>query len=267
VTAVPAVPSPLRRARPCPWRALALAVVLVVAAAACTGERPRLADETSTTTVQEESSAQPEPPSAEVAEANEPTIEVFATEDADTPDRELAAGEDTSVEDIPLVFLVKAREDGGERIEVYLPTEPSGSSGWVDAEAVTLNAVPYKVEVALGEHQLRVLRDDEVLLDEPVGVGCEDRVTAGGVYYLTELLHGPDPDGDYGIYAYGLSGAGSLLETIEDGGDVVAIHGTDDPDVVGTDVSSGCFHLENEVIQRMADDIGLPLGTPVEIRA
>ena len=242
-----------------------MAVVLVAALAACTGQRPRLADETSTTTIQEESSAQPEPPGAEVAQANESTIEVFATEDADTADRELVAGEDTSVDEIPLVFLVKGREDGDERIEVYLPTEPGGTSGWVDAEAVTLKAVPYEIEVALAEHRLKVLRDQEVLLDEPVGVGCEDRVTVGGTYFLTELLHGPDPDGAYGIYAYGLSGSGNLLETIEDGGDVVAIHGTDDPDAVGTDVSSGCFPLENEVIQRMADDIGLPLGTPVEI--
>ena len=35
----------------------------------------------------------------------------------------------------------------------------------------------------------------------------------------------------------------------------------------GRDVSAGCIRLRNEVITRLVEDIGLPLGTPVEIIA
>jgi lipoprotein-anchoring transpeptidase ErfK/SrfK len=265
LTAVPAVTSPLHRVRRRPPRSLLLVLVIAIVAA-CTGERPRLAEEKSTTTVEEEPAPEPEPQDAEVAQAKESSIEVFASADAETADDEVVAGEDTSVDTIPIVFLVKAREDGLERIEVYLPGAAGGGSGWVAADEVTLKAVPYRIAVGLSGHQLQVLRDDEVILDEPVGVGCDDRLEPGSVHYLTELLHGPDPDGAYGTYAYGLSGSTTLLEGIEED-EVTAIHGTDDPESVGADTSSGCLGVENEVIERMADEIGLPLGTPVEIRA
>ena len=48
---------------------------------------------------------------------------------------------------------------------------------------------------------------------------------------------------------------------------MIGIHGTNEPDKVGTDVSSGCIRLNNEDIERMVEEIGLPLGTPVEILA
>jgi lipoprotein-anchoring transpeptidase ErfK/SrfK len=46
---------------------------------------------------------------------------------------------------------------------------------------------------------------------------------------------------------------------------VIGIHGTNEPQLVGTDVSHGCIRLRNEDISRL---VGLlPLGTPVEITA
>ena len=98
-----------------------------------------------------------------------------------------------------------------------------------------------------------------------MGVGRAEVPTPGGIYYLKELLQPPNPDGAYGVYAYGLSGFSNVLQNFNGGSGVIGIHGTNEPEKVGTDVSHGCIRLHNEAIVRMVEEIGLPLGTPVEI--
>ena len=50
------------------------------------------------------------------------------------------------------------------------------------------------------------------------------------------------------------------------GGDgVVGLHGTDQPDTVGQDVSAGCIRMRNDDIEQLVER--LPLGVPVEIIA
>lgn len=259
---MPAPLTPVRRA------ATALLVSLLLVAGACSGERPSLADdaERTTTTAERTTTTEPAPVAAEVATAKELTIDVFASEDATEADREIVSGVDTSVDTIPIVFLVKEPADG-ERIEVYLPVRPNGSSGWVDAADVDVSTVPYRIEVGISEKRIRVFDGEEVIVDEPVGVGREDRPTPGGIYYLKELLQPPTPGGPYGSFAYGLSGFSNVLQSFAGGPGVIGIHGTNDPSSVGGDVSSGCIRLQNDVIERMVDEIGLPLGTPVEILA
>jgi len=247
-----------------------LLLALAPVAGACTGERPRLADERDepTTTTEPETTTtttEPAPVGAEAAQAKAPSIDVFASEDAEAPDREIVSGVDTSVDTIPVVFLVKGK--GADRLEVYLPVRPNGSSGWVNAGDVTVTSLPYRIEVGISAHRIRVFDGDEVIVDEPVGVGRTDRPTPGGVYYLKELLQPPDPDGPYGTFAYGLSGFSNVLQSFNGGAGVIGIHGTNDPDAVGSDVSSGCIRVNNDVIERLVNDVRLPLGTPVEILA
>jgi len=258
-----------------PLRALgAAALAAILALGACTGERPTQADEpdsrASTTTSSSSTTtttAAPEP-AARVAQAKAPRIAVFATATDPTPAQEIVAGVDTSAETIPIVFLVADGADPqDDRIHVHLPVRPNGSTGFVNRAEVDLIDVPYRMEVGLTEHRIRVYRDEELLVDEPVGVGRSDRPTPGGTYYLKELLQPPDPTGPYGTYAYGLSGFSNVLQSFNGGTGVIGIHGTNEPEAIGTDVSSGCIRLHNDVIERLVEEIGLPLGTPVEIQA
>jgi lipoprotein-anchoring transpeptidase ErfK/SrfK len=252
-------------------RALIGLVLVVGALGACSGERPELSADTTasttTTTTEPTTTTAPEPEQPEVAQAKEPSIDVYASATDTDPERQIVSGVDTSVDTIPIVFLVKDREEGASRAEVYLPVRPNGSTGWVDVDDVTITSVPYRIEVAIGAHRLKVFRDDEVILDEPVGVGRAEVPTPGGIYYLKELLQPPNPNGAYGTYAYGLSGFSNVLQSFNGGSGVIGIHGTNEPDKVGTDVSHGCIRLHNEAIEKMVEDIGLPLGTPVEIEA
>lgn len=163
----------------------------------------------------------------------------------------------------PLVFLVK--EDQGEWLEVYLPIRPNGSTGFIRAADVTVADNPYSVDVKLAEHRLVVTKGDEVIADEAIGVGTASTPTPGGVYYIKELLQPPDPNGAYGPYAYGLSGFSNELEEFNGGDGVIGIHGTNEPDAIGSDVSHGCIRMSNEAITALAAE--LPLGTPVHIEA
>lgn len=242
----------------------ALLALSVGTTAACVGERPTLATEPEPTTPSDGATATTAPtPPAKVAEAKADSIDLYDDADATTPSDQITAAEATAAPDIPIVFLVKDQE--GRRLEVYLPTAPSGSTAWVSVADVTVSSVTYRIEVSLSERRVRVFDGDEAVLDEPASIGRSDRPEAGVVYYLKELLQPPDADGPYGSYAYGLSGFSTDLASFEEGTGIVGIHGTDDPDAVGTDVRTGCIGLDNDVISRLVDDIGLPLGTPVEI--
>lgn len=245
----------------------AVVIVSILAAGACSADRPNLAEvpERLPTTELTTTTTTPEPPSEMVAQAVAPSIDVFESETVAAPMRQVVSGVDTSVSTIPIVFLVKSV--GVSRVEVYLPVRPNGSIGWVDKAAVTITEVPYRVEVDLAAHRIRVFDGFDTIVDEPVGVGRTDRPTPGGIYYLKELLQPPSPNGPYGTYAYGLSGFSNVLESFNGGPGVIGIHGTNDPAAVGSDVSSGCIRLNNDVINRLVNEIGLPLGTPVTINA
>lgn len=249
----------LRRAVP--------AVVLVLGlGAGCTGERPSLGEEQEPTTASTESTTTTTvTPAAEVAQASAEVIAVFPSATAEEPAQEISAGDVTSAPGVPIVFLVKDRDDDEDRIEVYLPVQPIGSTGWVQAEDVSLSSVPYRIEVALTDRRLRVYDEGEVVFNEPVSVGDTTGLTPGEVYFVKELLQPADPDGPYGAFAYGLSGFSNVLTSSDEEGGVVGIHGTDDPSVIDTTEAGGSIGLANDDIGRLVEDIGLPLGTPVDI--
>lgn len=151
--------------------------------------------------------------------------------------------------------------------KVQLPVRPNGSTGWVRSDEVTLSGHNFNIDIDLGGHEIVVTDGDREVTRSAIGVGRADRPTPGGEYFITELLQPPDPSGLYGPYAYGLSGYSDVLMDFRGGKGVIGIHGTNEPDLVGTDVSSGCIRLPNKEIVRLVEAVGVPLGTPVTIRA
>ena len=164
----------------------------------------------------------------------------------------------------PVVFLARGAYDpAAPWIEVFLPTRPNGSTGFVRADQVTVETHTYRVRIELGAHRMQVFEGAEQLMDVPIGVGTGETPTPGGLFYIRSLIASTNPV--YGPYAYGLSGFSEVHESFNGGPGDIGIHGTDDPSGVGTDVSNGCIRLRNEDITRLAPI--LPYATPVEIRA
>ncbi len=196
-----------------------------------------------------------------IAFAAVPEIQVFEAPNG--------ASEVTHVMDNPtatngqLVFLVVEVAD--DWLQVLLPVRPNGSTGWVRLADVTLAQHFFRMQVDLADFRMRVFQNGAPIFDAVAGVASNNTPTPGGVYYLTELILPPTPTTAYGALAYGLSGFSEVFETFNGGPGQLGIHGTNDPETLGTAVSAGCIRLHNEDVLRLSTF--LPLGVPVTINA
>jgi len=162
----------------------------------------------------------------------------------------------------PRAFLV--RHMTRKWVRVYLPTRPNGSQGWVRRRAVRAYTNGYRLVIRLGAHKLNLWRGAKLLASFPVAVGAPHTPTPRGLFYITELLKPYDPNGAYGPYSFGLSAHSNVLQTFGGGDGRVGLHGTNEPELIGSSVSHGCIRLRNAAVRRLARI--LPLGTPVLVR-
>lgn len=171
----------------------------------------------------------------------------------------------------PIVFAVLAERTGracrASWYRVRLPTAPTianGSTGWVDAQAIRLYRVDSRVVVDLGSRRLRVYRAGRRVLDVPVAVGTPQTPTPTGTFFVDERFLLDSPDGPFGVAALGISARSNVLSDWVQGGPV-ALHGTDEPQLIGTAASHGCVRLQNAAMRRLF--ALAPAGTPVLIRS
>ena len=181
----------------------------------------------------------------------------------------LAAVPNRHAEGLPAVFLVRQldvadTEDGGW-YEVWLPVRPNGSHGFIRADDVSLSYHDYQLRVKLSDHEVELYTAGVRTDTFPVGVGEARTPTPHATLYTKQLLKPTNRGGPYGTYAYGLSGFSNTLTDFAGGDGVVGLHGTDQPDSVGRDVSAGCIRMRNDDIEQLVER--LPLGVPVEIIA
>jgi lipoprotein-anchoring transpeptidase ErfK/SrfK len=169
-------------------------------------------------------------------------------------------------EGTPLTLLLTPgiSQTGGGWLQVFLPTKPNGSTGWIPAGEVKIQGDPYHLVVTQSTHQLNVYNLDNLERSYPVAVGAPETPTPDGTYYITELLKTTNP-GVYGDYAYGLSGHSPTLTDFDGYDAEIGLHGTGDPSSIGHSVSHGCVRLNNSDVDALVPV--LPLGTPVEIQS
>jgi hypothetical protein len=112
-------------------------------------------------------------------------------------------------------------------------------------------------------HRLLLRRRGTVVLSVPVGVGRSVTPSPSGLYFIAYVLRTGDPGGFFGPYSFGLSAFSSVFTQFGGGNGEVGLHGTNQPWLLGHDVSHGCIRMANNIIARLARL--LPLCTPVEI--
>lgn len=162
----------------------------------------------------------------------------------------------------PLTFLVTGRR--ARWVRVLLPTRPNGAAGWVRTADVRLTTTRLELVVSRKAHVFRALRDGRVLLTGPVGVGRAGTPTPAGRFYVTAVLRTGDPAGGYGPYVLALSAHSGRLRHFAGGDGQIGVHGTDEPALLGHDISHGCIRIRNDQMTRLAHL--LPRGTPVTVR-
>ena len=124
----------------------------------------------------------------------------------------------------------------------------------------------------------------DVVVDIDVGPGephdendaCVGRVNVGARNPDDDWCAGnPDParhvfvndhvagSGSYGSHILSLSAYSETLETFNGGVPVIAIHGTNRPDLIDGAHSNGCVRVTNDIVTQLKGM--LPVGTPVQI--
>lgn len=161
------------------------------------------------------------------------------------------------------VFVVQAKE--GESYRVFLPMRPNGRLGYVRAADVSLYQHDYAVIVSLSKKTLTLYKAGVLQSTESVGVGKSQWPTPTGSFYMRELARPRNPRGSYGPWAFGLSAYSTVFQKFGRGDGQIGIHGTNEPKLLGTQVSHGCIRMRNEAITKLAQT--LPQGVPVEIVA
>jgi len=199
------------------------------------------------------------PPAASVATTKVPDLQVY---DAPGGTRVLTSFSAKTDYLAPRTLLVT--EQQGEWVKALLPMRPNQSEGWVRMSDVTLSQNPYKITVNLAAHELIFTKDGQEILRTGIVGGSPRTPTPLGTYYITDPVDlRTRPGGAYGAYALGLSGYSEVLLEFNGGPGQIAIHGTNNPELIGQDVSNGCIRIENDAVVAIATQA--PLGTPVVI--
>ena len=162
-----------------------------------------------------------------------------------------------------IVLALDARRDadGTWWYRLSLPGRPNGARGWVRADLAEVRPVRNRIVVRLAERRLEVrrIRDSRTLLRGVVAIGRAGAETPVGRNFYVESAFVPlDPF--YGVFALETSAYARVTDWPSN---VVGIHGTDQPQLLGEAVSHGCIRVSNDVagrLERLA-----PLGTPSDV--
>jgi lipoprotein-anchoring transpeptidase ErfK/SrfK len=162
-------------------------------------------------------------------------------------------------------FLVVDQTSSEDYVKVALPVKPNGQEGWIPRSEVEITTVGHRALVDLSDDSVTVWDGDEVIVDTKAVTGKPSTPTPVGVFYVRDVIAQPNVGGSYGPYILALSGFSEVLETFNGGLPALAIHGTNNPGQIGSERSSGCVRIPNDLITILADTV--PLGTPVTIVA
>lgn len=164
-------------------------------------------------------------------------------------------------EGLPVVFLVQQRQ--GDWLQVQVSMRPNQATAWVHASDVTLRQTPYHVFVDVAARRLTAYQGQNVVLQADVAPGTDDTPTPLGDFFVDGIVQPSDPTGPYGAFQISVAAFSNVLYSFGSGNGQIAIHGTNDPALIGTPASHGCVRMTNEDITRLVSMI--PTGTPVRI--
>ncbi|EGW37592.1 L,D-transpeptidase [Desulfosporosinus sp. OT] len=109
----------------------------------------------------------------------------------------------------------------------------------------------YSIIVSKSNRQLYLLQDGNVIKTYPVGIGKMLTATPTGTFKI--INKAPNPGGPFGVMWMGLSKPH------------YGIHGTNDPQSIGKQVSKGCVRMFNSDVIELSKIV--PIGVRVTIRA
>jgi hypothetical protein len=162
------------------------------------------------------------------------------------------------------VLGVAARR--GPWLGVVVPELPNGKLAWVNRRhrGLDLGRTAYSLHADLSGRWLELRRNGRPLRRITVAVGRPGSDTPTGRFAVTDKLSGSNYGPYYGCCILALNGKQPNLPPGWQGGNRLAIHGTDSPGTIGAAASAGCLRAGDSDLQVLMRRV--PLGTPVFVR-
>lgn len=167
-----------------------------------------------------------------------------------------------------LALLVDEYDATGAWAKVQVPVRPNGTTAWVQTAFFTEEKHDYHITIDLSDNTVQLFKgtDPEPIVEQISVVGKESRPTPVVRAYIDEKIPGADLSPAYGDWILSIAAFSESLGTFGAGGmPKLALHGTNQPELMGQYVSSGCIRVPNEVVAFIAETA--PVGTVVEIVA
>ena len=162
---------------------------------------------------------------------------------------------------IVLALSARRGKDKAWWYRLSLPGHPNGARGWVRADAVEVRPVVNRIVVRLGARRIEVrrIRDGRLLLRSAAAMGAYGSETPTGRDFYVQSAFVPT-DRFFGTFALETSAYARVTDWPSN---VVGIHGTNLPALLGQAVSHGCVRVPNGVATRLRRLASL--GTPIDI--
>ena len=165
-----------------------------------------------------------------------------------------------------LALLVDEYDSSGAWAKVQVPIRPNGATAWVQTAFFSPETHNYHITIDLSENTVNVYKGEELLVEQIAVSGRESRPTPIVRSYIDEKIPGPSLSPAYGDWVLSIAAFSEALGTFGGGGmPKLALHGTNQPELMGQYVSSGCVRIPNAVVSFIAESV--PVGTIVDIIA
>ncbi len=154
----------------------------------------------------------------------------------------------------------------GPWLSVVTTEMPNGELAWVHRHnpGLRLRRGAYSLHADLSGRRLELRRGGRVIRRISVAIGRPGSETPTGRFAVTDKLRGGTYGPYYGCCILALNAHQPNLPAGWQGGNRIAIHGTNSPGTIGSPASAGCLRAADsdlEVLMRR-----VPLGTPVFIK-
>jgi hypothetical protein len=196
-----------------------------------------------------------------VADAVGPSVPLFSAPEVPVPSGR--ALDNPTWEGLHLTFLVRERRGGWLRAQIM--SRPNSALAWIRARDVTLRTVDHHVVIERGARRLTVYAGEEVVFQTSVATGKASSPTPLGTFFVDGVVRLSPPHRSYGTGQLSFTGFSEVHTSFGGGVGQVAMHGTQNPALIGTPASAGCVRMRNEDIDAVT--ALSPTGTPVEVVA
>ncbi len=162
-----------------------------------------------------------------------------------------------------LAYRVIAGEPGDAWAKVLVPARPNGTTAWVQTSQFNWGSSNRMLQINVSNNTVTIFEGSNVLLTTGAVMGKSSSRTPLANGWVEEVMAGPSSAFGPRLISLGIfsddlnSFAGSIPK--------IALHGTNNPSLIGQYASNGCIRVRNEIILQIVSM--MPIGSKVVIVA